>query len=315
MRTARRLGFPTFYFALALAVVCALAPVRAASASDAVVPGDFPTIAKAVAEARDKDGDGVVSILVRAGVVHDPVVITRSSLSLVGETGAVLLGGLVISDASDVSVEGFLIAPGFDSDGIVAVGTTRLRLVGNVVGEARHGIWIDGGTDPVLVDNEAKSCARIGIRVGGGAENAFLAKNRAHDNRRHGIDVLGASDAVLVGNSSEDNLGHGFRIGKSVRTKLVENVAIGNAMTGFLVARSAVTHLEGNVSKGNGTSGIRLVEATGAVVARNVSTANLEYGVRVGASEGIDFDAMPGASEAPGDNMLDGNKLGPMGRD
>lgn len=296
---------------VAVAVLSSLAAARGASAADAVVPGDFETIAQALAGASDADGDGVLSVLVRAGLTKERVVIERSSSSLTAEPGAFLSGGIVIRGASDVTVEGFAVVPGFESDGIAVIDSERVRLVGNVVADARRGIVVDGGSGAVLVSNDVKNCARSGIRVGGGAASAFLSKNRAHDNRRHGFDVVGAAGALIVDNAADGNLGHGFRVGKAAFAKLVENASFGNRLSGIVVASADSPLVESNVAKGNGANGLRLLESPRAVVARNVSTANRAYGLRASAGDGADFDALPGVAGAPpGDNVLEGNGLG-----
>ncbi|MBT8401228.1 MAG: nitrous oxide reductase family maturation protein NosD [Rhodothermia bacterium] len=194
--------------------------------------GDVRSIQEAVALAQDGD-----SILVSAGVYHEPTIEIDRSLVLHGQPGAILDGdterGLLLVTAPDVSITGFV-----------------FRNVGVSFVEDRAAIKVDAGHNCYISDNrfedtffavylaKTSGCTVARNTIIGRAERQTAAGNGIHawysrdlkilDNvirhQRDGIYLEFVEDATIERNESVDNLRYGLHFMFSDRCRYVDNL-------------------------------------------------------------------------------------------
>lgn len=245
----------------------------------------FTTIQAAVAAAAPGD-----EIVVCAGTYHEQVTVSKNDLVIVAddERGGVVINahghdfGLLVLDASGVTIEGFRVEQAHEAD-IVLFRTTLTTIRENVTTAAGHdGIQLVASNDNliehnVVVDNLATNAC--GVNVTGGSKRNVVRENQLVNNE-WGIQIAGAAtlDNVISENRSFGNRGNGIRniLGAS-GTIIEENRAFGN---GF--APSALT--------GTTAAGIRIQSGTGIVVRENRASGNLLVDLRKDALATATFD-------------------------
>lgn len=307
---------------LALAVTTGLVlGGGAASAQDAIVPDDFPTISAAVAGAVDVDGNGIVEIFVRAGIYQETVIINRDDLALEGEDPATTaIDGLPAADTvqirgDDVSVDGFTIfASGvFDSVDVQQVSGGTIQ--GNVLSGGASGIAANRVRGTVVADNEVTGTTLEAIKVDRGRQVLVLSNN-VHDNAGEGIDVRRSNRIRVQSNLVTNNGSNGIRDVQSSRNLYVGNQSLGNNNEGFIIEQSSANRLLGNTSSQNVENGLRMKDTDNHLVSMNAFTDNGSFGVRRENWLNDDFDrSLPGVQDPPGDNDLSGNADGPLRED
>lgn len=259
----------------ALASALAMGSVTAPPAPRAVAPNGF---AAALADARP----GQVLVLAR-GVYHGPVTIGVSSLTIRGAKDAIIDGGgngTVLTIAADaVAVEGITIrGAGADlsnNDSVVLIRDVHRVLVRRCRIEARaFGIYVRGGGDNLIVDNEVRGDAALarsrrgnGIHlwhternkvlgntlaeVRDGLYFSFAHRNVVCGNRaagvRYGIHYMYSDDNTVSGNRLERCLG-GMTLMFSRRNLFAYNRTLGNRRFGMLLLSIDNSRFVGNLS-------------------------------------------------------------------
>jgi nitrous oxidase accessory protein len=266
-------------FLLTIALAAAIPPSASAAVRD-VAPGQSLQTAVASAEPGD-----VLRLL--PGEHAGPVVVDRG-LSLIGETGAVIVGpgkGSVISlTAPGIRVEGLEIRgsgtdlPAMDS-GVFASRKApdavirNNRLEGNLFGVYLHGAAGSLVEDNVIVGrrdlrlSEAGNGVSIwnapGARVIGndvrfGRDGIFVTTSRDvlfQDNRfaglRFAIHYMYTQDSRVIGNRSEGN--HvGWAIMFSDRLEIRDNISVGDRDHGLMLNAANASAVTGNVVRNGG---------------------------------------------------------------
>ncbi len=309
-RPARRLAATA---ALALGFLAATASI----AADATVPLDFATISSAVQGATDKDGNGVVDILVLAGTYFENVDIKRSDLVLAGQSAAsTIISGngadhtLEIQSASNVALRNLtLTGGGLNKNGLKLLNASGCTVEQLIVHGNRHGIVAEGGSDNLFLSNEVRDNQRHGLKLKGSDDN-LVALNNVHDNVKAGILARPGSGNLIQANTSTGN-SNGIRVRETLAANTVTgNTCSGNASNGIHLREAVGTQVSGNLATGNLESGIRMRETTDSRVSGNSFVANSENGIRLEDSLNDDFAAAAGIQDAPGDNDVSGNGEG-----
>lgn len=223
-------------------------------------------------------------ILVCAGTYHERVLITTSDLTLQakGAPGEVIVdadligNGITVSDANDVTIEGFTVREGHDND-IVLVRAHRNTIRKNILTAAAHdGIELFNNSDDNLIehnisfDNLASNACGINVAVG---SDRNTVRHNVVVNNEWGIQITGSpiagsADNVIFHNEARENRGNGIRnVGNTSGTIIEDNRALDN---GF--APSDLT--------GTTNAGIRIGSGVGIVVARNHAFDNTTVDLR-----------------------------------
>jgi parallel beta-helix repeat protein len=305
-------------WALALAAL----PAGSASAADAFVPGDFPTIAAAISGASDLDSSGTVEISVLPGTYSENLFIRRSNLRLEGASpatttirGSGAVDTIRIEDASNVTLTGFTVTSAGGSDGVELSDATGCTIEGNVFTGQIRGISLGRSSSNTVTSNEVHGNVGTGIKVARLSNGNVVAMNLVHDNGNHGIDVIGAADNLVQANTCASNRGNGIRAGKLLGNVISENVISGSGDNGIRVGRTFDLVVTGNTATGSVENGLRMDETTRTIVLGNEFTGNREFGVRRKEWIDDDFSAAAGAQDPAGDNDLSGNSRGPVRND
>lgn len=306
------------------AVVGGLLIASAVFAVDATVPTDFATISSAVRNATDVDTNGVVEILVLAGIYPEAVEIKRSNLELAGEAAATttIVGpGTVatvrIKDATNVTLRNLTVTSVAGlRNGLKITDATDCQVDQNIFQGNKHGISLRRVDGCVLVGNEVRFNVSAGIKIREGDDN-LVALNAVHDNGKNGIVVRPGSGNLIQTNTVTDNLNNGIRIRETTAANTVEdNTISGSGSNGINLRETVGTVLVGNVSTGSLKNGLRMRDTVDSLVSANDFVSNSGWGVRRRDWTNDDFDgSAAGVQDPPGDNDLSGNTLGPLRED
>lgn len=267
---------------LGVASLCLLAATSSGSTNVLVVDddgadcpnADFTTIQGGVDAATPGD-----KILVCAGTYHERVLITKSDLTLQakGAPGEVIVdadligNGILISGASDVTIEGFAVREGHDND-IMLLAADRNTLRKNVLTAAMHDpINLVNSDDNLIehnvsIDNLAANACGVNLALG---SDRNTVRHNLLVNNEWGIQIAGSADNVIFHNEARGNRGNGIRnVGNSSGTVIDNNRAFGN---GF-APNPATT--------GTTNAGIRIGSGTGILVTRNHAFENTTVDLR-----------------------------------
>lgn len=292
-------------------------------AQDAYVPDHFPTIATALAQATDVDGDGVLEIRVRPGVYPENILITRDDISLSGEDrDTTILQGdgasdtLRIEHAFAVSIDTLTVTGGgMLNDGISLERSSACVIDNCLVTESRRGIDVDRSPGNTIVSCVVRSSAGAGIRVTR-SNGVLLRSNTSTMNFRQGFDVVLNDGVSLVENVASDNRLDGIRIGAGSYCQVHSNRCERNGVNGILSGRGVQNVFYGNLCSRNHDNGIRLQETRNYLVSDNAFTWNEAYGIRRRLWDEDDFDAgAPGPQGPNGANDVSNNDDGGVRND
>lgn len=312
----------SFWIRFVAAAALSAGLAGAALASDAVVPGDFPTIGAAVAGATDADSSGTIEIRVLAGTYAENLLIRRSNLKLEGESaatttirGAGVIDTIRIENASGVTLTGFTVATAGGGDGIELSDATGCTIEGNVFAGHIRGISLGRSSGNTVTNNEVRGCAGTGIKLARRSDANVVATNDVHDNGNHGIDAIGVTDNLIQSNAISGNRGNGVRVGKALGNTVAGNTISGSGDNGMRVGRTFDLVITGNTATGSVENGLRMDETTRTLVTLNTLTGNAQFGVRRKLWVDDDFSGAAGFQDPAGDNDLSGNTQGAVRED
>lgn len=169
------------------------------------VPGDYPTIGAAIANASAGD-----TIVVGSGTYHENVNVDKGLTLNGNDTGH----GMPVIDsgsgigvdvwAGDVLLKGFVITG--SSTGISLHGYGNDRVIDNAVMNNDYGIMLTGTHGANVMNNTVSGNHNVGIYVGDSNGNVFYLNKIA--NNQYGISITGLSsgNAVYM-NAIQDNTG------------------------------------------------------------------------------------------------------------
>jgi len=288
-------------------------------AQDASVPGSFPDIQSAVERAVDLDGDGRTTVLVRAGVYAENVLIQRSDLVLVGDgAGMTELRGtgfgstVRVHGASRVTLRGLRITGAGSGSGVELVGTTDCSVERCVVTRNLDGVSIRRSAGARVRGNQVFDNAGTGVQAVD-VRKLSLLRNEVWDNGRHGVFVGRATASRVERNLVRANGHDGFHFHGVRTTSIVQNLAKENLGDGLRLEKGRFDDLRGNVSMFNGGDGLHMHSTADNVISGNAFAWNREWGIHAITSSGDDFDVVdPGMQSPPGTNDVTANGYGPF---
>lgn len=262
--SVRRRGAPRLALGMALAMMAAGLPERAAAAV-VEVPSDGEALVRAIASAAPGD-----VLRLKPGRHQGPVVIDRP-LVLEGEPGAVVdgrrLGSVITVTAPNVTIRGLEIRDGGADQDQKPAGVHLERAAAGAVVEHNR-----------LVDN------RNGIVVSGAAQvtirrNTVIGrKDLRLDHQGNGIQVTSAPGAQVVENNV--SFSHDGILATTARKARLAANRISNVRFAVHVMYANDLQVSGNASYGN-EFGYALMNATGLVVRHNLSEGDRYQGIAI----------------------------------
>jgi parallel beta-helix repeat protein len=271
----------------ASALLVLLALNAPAAAETLKVPGEFETIAAAVAAAAEGD-----TISVAKGTYVENLAIGTNGLKLVGHS-AIIDGSFIAPCmaivASDVSVIGFTLVNG--TEGLVATGNGNSVIKCDVISCGGIGLQLEGGSVTIF-GNTVVGCDDDGINFGqGGAGMTVIEKNTCARNDGNGIDASG-SELTVSRNTCEMNDTNGVFVSVELLalTEIDDDPAVvieknechANEDSGMTVFNSTglLITIEKNDCSRNTDDGM-FVDAFGAVIAKNTCDDNGDQGMEL----------------------------------
>lgn len=284
-------------FRILAATIALLAALPAIAAEQAVSPGEDlqSAISKAAA------GDVLV---LAAGRHRGPIVIDRS-LTLRGETGAILdgsgEGSVVTVEAPDVRIEGVAITGSgirldeMDSGVFVAETAPRTAVVGNRFEKNLFGVYLHGAADSVVKDNvivgrddlrlseagngvsiwNAPGAQVIGNVISGGRDGIFVKTSRDNlfqgnqmTKLRFAIHYMYTQDSRVIGNRSTGNHA-GWVVMYSDRIEVRDNISVGDRDHGLALNTANSSEITGNVVRRGGEKCLFIYNANKNLIADN----------------------------------------------
>jgi parallel beta-helix repeat protein len=192
-------------FTILLALLVALAVLPACSlAASYSVPGNYPTIGAAIANASPGD-----TITVSSGTYYENIIIDKSINLYGNNTG----GGMPEIDVSgtgiDVSADGAVVQ-GLRvvgaSTGINIQNCQKARILDCIIYNNGYGIMLTGTTGDIIMNNTVVGDHNVGIQIENSNGND-LYMNMVNNNQ-YGVSVTGSStDNVIYMNAFQGNTG------------------------------------------------------------------------------------------------------------
>lgn len=198
---------------IALAVLAALSLLPPAWAATYAVPGDYPTISAAIANASAGD-----TINVDSGTYHENIIITKD-LRLIGrDTGAgmptvIVASGTGIEVAADNAIVQRLRVRG-GTTGILVKDCGNVNVMECIVTGNVYGIMVSGAHGCAVMNNTVSGNSNVGISIPDSNGNAIYLNSVT--NNQYGISVTGSSASntiymnVLMDNPGANGLGNGI---------------------------------------------------------------------------------------------------------
>lgn len=190
---------------------------------------------------------------------------------------------------------------GSSVNGIYAPDVSNSRYENNVLlGNANHGMHIDGGTGNVVVGNTSRNNGALGIVFTGVVDSEIRANLLEHNVNWAGVALFDGSQRInVIGNTSRANA-FGFLIESgSTGNTLAANTAERNQLQGIALTGSNSNVLANNTSVANGWDGFFLNDSDDNVLTGNTANQNGDH-----ASEPFAGIALVSGSSG---NMLEGN--------
>ena len=265
-------------------VVLAISPAWGATLS---VPGDFPTIRKAVKAAAAGD-----TVQVSFGVYQQRVNIRHTdNLSLIG---------LADGDGNKPTLQ-----PEITKDGVRIRESAGVVISGFRIEGGRRGIHVAGESVNAVISGNDVMGSGAGIRVGRGGGHLLNHNTVDAVTTGPGVDIRNAHDVVVSQTTVTEGTRAGISVRRSTRIAVDTNIVTGSGKrgiravggTGILVtgnqvsgsARAGIrirncnggTKIDGNNSYDNGRSGLIVLDSPGTAVTANVADRNVRYGIRV----------------------------------
>ena len=281
--------------ALALILALSLSATSAALVVVIQVPGDYATIAEALAAAPDH-----AIIEIAAGTYPETLVVNQPvSLRPVG-SGEVLLAPaadepvIAIEDTESVSIEGLSIVGG--QYGIFVTRSQDVTIRGNTVSDSRLvGIKVRLGAADIL-DNtvfHAQPPYGMGIHVTNTTQwpTSRVIGNLVFGHTRSGIYTNMTGMIEVMDNIVTDNGHHGIAITEMSHADVFGNVVVDNALTGIQLLDMSMAHICDNiVSDTRGSSdapqirqgnGIIIDYHSEATLAGNTIQGSAQHGISI----------------------------------
>jgi nitrous oxidase accessory protein len=270
-----------------------------------VRPQGATPIADAVRRARPGD-----RLLIARGIYREPTVIIDRKLTIVGEPGAVIDGGLATHilriEADSITLRGLELrnvgVSHVEDRAAIRVGEVRgCRIEDNRLTETFFGIYLAGSTGCVVARNEIHATPRAEDNSGNGIHLWTARGIRIVDNRvsghRDGIYLEFAHDAVVAGNLSEGNVRYGLHFMYADDCRYERNVFRKN-QAGVAVMYTRRVAMTGNRFEDNwGPSSYGLLlkeiydsELTGNTFARNTTGLFADGATRMQARQNVFTD-------------------------
>ena len=275
---ARRIGFTL----TGLGLLCA--PTVHAVRTIDVYPGTGSPIAAALLRAQPTD-----TLLLHRGLYREPTILVRQSVTIRGETGAVLDGegrrAILIVYAPHVTVEGLTLRhTGFsgidDRAALRFVDTRDCRVIGNRIERAFFGIYLARVTGCDVRDNVIVGNAGGEMDAGNGihlwyARDVHLTRNVV-EQHRDGIYFEFTHGGVVRDNISRKNGRYGLHFMFSDSCQYVRNQFVGNA-AGIAVMYTNHVEIRDNLfadARGSASYGLLLKAISDSRIERNTFRAN-----------------------------------------
>jgi nitrous oxidase accessory protein len=163
------------------------------------------------------------------------------------------LFGIWVQEADDVRVLDNRISgrvgvrPASKGNGIHLHNALRVEVRGNVVRDARDGIYVSATEDSVIASNEVSN-QRFGIHY------MYSLRNKIVDNIANGnsggIALMQSRDLVVTGNTANDNKRHGILF-RDVVDSVIENNAVARNGEGIFFFSSVRNRVVGNLVHSN----------------------------------------------------------------
>ena len=232
---------------LALLLALALSSTSAALVVLIQVPGDYETIAEALASAPD----GAV-IEIAAGSYRESLIVERPVSLRPADDGEVLLTAsddvpvISIMDTQSVSIEGLTIVGG--EYGIFITRSQDITIQDNLVSDSRlTGIKVRLGAADIL-DNtviNAQSPYGMGIHVTNTTQwpASRVAGNLVFGNARSGVYTNMTGMIEITDNVVTDNGQHGIAVTEMSHADVMGNILVDNATTGIQLLDMSMAHI------------------------------------------------------------------------
>lgn len=293
----RAKGFRRFYAARLIALVLAFALSATSAALVAViqVPGDYATIAEALAAAPDH-----AIIEIAAGTYPEALVINRPVSLRPAGSGEVLLSPtadepvIAVRDTSTVTIEGLTIVGG--EYGIFVTHSEDVTIRDNIVSNSRLvGIKVRLGAADIL-DNtvfHAQPPYGMGIHVTNTTQwpTSRVIGNLVFGHTRSGIYTNMTGMIEVFDNVVTDNGHHGIAITEMSHADVFGNIVVDNALTGIQLLDMSMAHICDNiVSDTRGSSdapqirqgnGIEVDYHSEATLAGNTIQGSAQHGISI----------------------------------
>ncbi len=287
-------------------------PERNRGGSDAVVAAkgraDYRTLASAVANAVDRDGDGRVTITVGDGVYRESVELTRAVEIFGAGDGRSIVDARGLGSAFTFASAGAVVR------GVTASGGTTGVTV--AVPMTVSGLDARGNVGPgiALAAPGAVATACSAYENGGAgfsvAAPASVVASSAFDNAGAGVAVTAPASGVVVrGNVLGSNALDGVAVVLGSAPVVADNAIAGNYGGGVSLEETAGGTIAGNRAAANDGDGLSLGKSNGALVDGNDFSANHGFGIRSDRSV-ADYDAATGTQGPPGTNDVRDDRKG-----
>lgn len=249
-----------------------------------VRPGGPLTIAQAVTSARAGD-----QVVVARGIYREPTIVIDRPLTLRGEPGAIIDGGLATHalrvEADDVTIRGFTLRnvalSHVEDRAAIRVGAvSRCVIEDNRVENAFFGIYLAGSTGCRVARNTLQGTGTTEDQSGNGIHLWTVRDVDVFDNRieghRDGVYLEFTHDARVTGNISERNVRYGLHFMYSDDCTYARNEFRGNQAGVAVMYTKRVTMIENLFADNWGAAayGLLLKEISDSRLERNRFSRN-----------------------------------------
>jgi parallel beta-helix repeat protein len=208
-----------------------LIPLAKAGSTTWFVPGDFATIQEAVDASNSGD-----TILVALGTYHEHLSISKSNLTLIGESSLTTVidgnqtSSVVFLNAKNVTLKGFKIQNGIF--GINMVQSKNCTISDNVVTlntDEGMRIWWESSNN-TITGNTVVFNNGYGIRNMLNSNENTIANNTVADNE-YGMTIANSMSALLKNNSLANNT-YNFGVQGGYPYEFIHNIDLSNTVNG-----------------------------------------------------------------------------------
>ncbi|MBT8043364.1 MAG: right-handed parallel beta-helix repeat-containing protein, partial [Verrucomicrobiae bacterium] len=254
------------------------------------VPVDYPTITKAIEEARPRD-----VIRVAPGTYNESLIIDKpirlegsadgkTIIQLPAKEAAMIT---ITAEAAGTRVSGFdLKHTGFDHgtdrySGVTIQANDVSITSCNVEHSAGHGIAVIDGAKAKITGCQITLCGWDGISVYGNNSQADITDVRCQGNLQNGVGFwLGGSGSVAGSRMLKNGLSGIVAMSKGTKVEIASNTCSSNREAGILVSDAVTASVTSNLCEKNLLSGIvARSKGTSVDLVNNVTKGNHEAGI------------------------------------